>query len=153
MLLMVFKTGEDRYALEAGRIEEIVPSLALRRMPHAPGYIAGLFNYRGAVVPVVDLSLLLQGRACPDRMSTRIMLVRIKGAGSAALVGLRAEQATETLKVRDQDLVSPGIPVSEAPYLGNIINDSRGMIQCVQVEHLLPKSLLDSLFLQIAGQA
>ena len=58
MLFLLFQIGKDRYALEASRVVEVVPLLALKELPQAPKGVAGLFNYRGALVPAVDLSEL-----------------------------------------------------------------------------------------------
>lgn len=153
MLMLVFQLGNDRYALETSHVVEIVPSLFLRKLPHAPEYVGGIFNYRGTIVPVIDLCQLSHGRPCDSCLSTRILLVQIgDNRGSSRYLGLRAERVTETLKVAESDLVSQGIAVADAPYLGKIINDAQGMIQCVRVEHILPGNLADSLFQEAMEQ-
>jgi chemotaxis-related protein WspB len=144
-LMLVFGLGDDRYAVEAGSVVEIIPSLELRKLPHAPDFVAGIFNYHGAVVPVIDLLSLTQGRSCPDFLSTRILLVRHSGA-NGNLLGLRAEHVTETLEASGEDLVAPGIFVRDAPYLGNVLNNAKGMIQCIRVEHLLPDDAMELFF-------
>ncbi|HYK88346.1 MAG TPA: chemotaxis protein CheW [Acidobacteriota bacterium] len=146
MLMLIFRLGEDRYALETSQVVEIVPSLVLRKLPHAPDHLAGVFNYRGSIVPVIDLRRIMQDRPCESCLSTRILLVRLAGGeGPSRIVGLRAERMTETLKVSDGDLVDPGIALKEAPYLGKIINDPQGMIQCIRMEDILPRSTMDRL--------
>ena len=75
MLILTFTAGGNRYAVEAARVIELVPRVELRCMPHAPAFLAGLLDYRGTVVPVVDLGLLLGSSPCQDRLSTRIILV------------------------------------------------------------------------------
>ena len=62
MLFLVFEIDNERYCLEVSRIIEITPIVIFRELPHAPAYISGVFNYRGVVVPVVDLSMLIAGR-------------------------------------------------------------------------------------------
>ncbi len=154
MLMLVFQLGEDRFAVDTSCIVEIVPSLALRKLPHAPGCVAGIFNYRGTVVPVIDLCRLTQGRDCRDCLSTRIIVTRARSEnGSKRLVGLRAERVTETRNVAQVELVSQGMQVAEAPYLGEIIKDKQGMIQCIRMEHLLPKTLTDLIFQEVTEQA
>ena len=59
------------------RIVEIVPRVELRSVPHAPVFLAGLLGYRGHVVPVIDLCLLLDVAPCRDCLSTRIILVSV----------------------------------------------------------------------------
>ena len=153
MLMLVFQLGDDRFALDTSRVVEIVPSLILRRLPHAPNCVAGMFNYRGTIVPVIDLCRLALDHDCKDCLSTRIVVTLVPTAnGSPRLVGLRAERVTETRKISEDEMVSPGIHLGEAPYLGDVIKDTSGMIQCIQLEHLLPKPLTDLVFQETMEQ-
>jgi chemotaxis-related protein WspB len=155
MLLLVFYLGDERYALEGSRVVEVIPMVTLRRLPHAPDHVAGLFNYRGGVVPVIELGQLIQGRPCHPCLSTRIILVTCVSPRDQTphTLGLMAERVTETIQKSKADLVPSGIAVKEAPYLGEIILDEGGMIQCVHLDHLLPESLSDALFHGQAEQA
>jgi chemotaxis-related protein WspB len=75
MLLITFRAAESLFALDIARVVEVVPRINLRQFPHAPAFIAGLFDYRGTVVPVIDLGILLGSEACRNRLNTRIILV------------------------------------------------------------------------------
>ena len=52
MLLLLLRLGTDRYALDARQVVEVIPVIKLKRIPPAPAYVAGMFNYRGKPVPV-----------------------------------------------------------------------------------------------------
>jgi chemotaxis-related protein WspB len=147
MLFILFHLGKDRYALDSLSVVEVAPMIALKQLPHAPGYVAGLFRYRGVIVPVIDLSALIRNIPCNRLLSTRIILVNHSGSdGTNHILGLMAERIVETLKISRNELSSPGIDLNEAPYLGKIICREQEMIQCIRVEHLLPESLRASLF-------
>ena len=75
MLLLTFKAGANRYAIDVARIIELVPHVELTTIPHAPSFLAGLLGFRGSVIPVIDLGLLLNSVPCRDCLSTRIILV------------------------------------------------------------------------------
>ena len=75
MLVLLFYLGDVTYTIKCDKVREIAPMVALKTMPHAPDFFAGLFNYRGMIVPVIDLCQLIQGRPCQIRLSTRIILV------------------------------------------------------------------------------
>ena len=75
MLLLTLKAGANRYAIDVARVIELVPKVELRSIPHAPSFLAGLLGYRGKVIPVIDLGLLLGSVPCRDCLSTRIILV------------------------------------------------------------------------------
>lgn len=71
MLFLTFRLGQDRYALDAGQIEAILPLVAIKQLPGAPAGVAGAIGYRGRPVPLIDLSLLALGRPAEPLLSTR----------------------------------------------------------------------------------
>lgn len=147
MLLLAFRIGTERYAIKASNIVEVVPQVRLKRIPLAAPYVAGAFDYRGAPVPVVDLCQLFEQRPCGAQMSTRIMLIRFPSAdGHIRLLGVIAEQVTETIQAEPAEFVSAGIEVSEGPFLGGIARDGNGLIQYVDTERLLPEDIARELF-------
>src|SRR5436305_3920871 len=109
MLFLLFQSGQDRYALEASRIVEVVPLLEIKRMPRAPKGFAGLFNYRGRPVPAIDLCELTSDRPASEWLSTRIIILNCAdGKGGHRLVGLIAEKATVMLRKEPSEFVDPG---------------------------------------------
>jgi purine-binding chemotaxis protein CheW len=53
--LVGFAVGEVQYAVPIARVKEITNPMPLVELPHAPHAIVGVADYRGEVVPVVDL--------------------------------------------------------------------------------------------------
>ena len=54
MLLLLFHLGSELYAIESSQVIDIIPTVNLRPLHHVPDYVAGLFNYRGKFIPVID---------------------------------------------------------------------------------------------------
>ncbi|MDP3774680.1 MAG: chemotaxis protein CheW [Gemmatimonadales bacterium] len=52
--LLLFRSGGQVFAVEAGAVQEILPATPPTRMPGAPGAVRGLVNVRGTLVTVVD---------------------------------------------------------------------------------------------------
>lgn len=154
MLFLLFQLGHDRYVLEARRVVEVVPLLALKQIPQAPRGVAGIFNYRGQPVPAVDLSELTLGQPARQSLSTRIILVDYPDeAGKSRLLGLVAEQVTEIIRKEPADFVDSGVKMSAAPYLGPVAMDNHGVIQWVREQRLLPQPVRDLLFSETAEAA
>ena len=141
MLLMKFEIGAVAYAIDSACIEEVVPWVQLRSVPHAPAYLPGVFHYRGKVIPVVDLSLLLGGAAVLDRLSTRIMVVRTKQDGSR-LLGLLACRVSDLVRVEPAKLQPAAVQLTRAPYLGPVAETVEGLVQILNVDQILPESLV-----------
>ncbi len=154
MLFILFRLGNERYALEAAHVVEVIPRLPLRPQPGTPDFVAGLLNFRGKVVPVLDLGTLTLGVACPVQLSTRIILIDYTlESGIKRLLGLIAEAVTDAVKKEPHDFVA--VTTGQAPHLGNIALDSGGMVQCIIPERLLPPEVERLLFeeIQSSGSA
>jgi chemotaxis-related protein WspB len=158
MLLLTFTAGTNRYAVDVGRIVELIPKVELRPIPHAPAFLAGLLGYRGKVVPVIDVALLLDAPPCRNRLSTRIILVNdtpgdhnrqqgdrddLGGDGGRPrsgqdqgghLLGLAAEQVNDLTHVRPEHLIAAPVHLPQAPYLGPIVQTDQGIVQLIVVE-------------------
>ena len=151
MLFLLFQVGEDRFALEASHVVEVVPLLNLTRIPHAPKGIAGLFNYRGRPVPAVDLCELTLNKPAEERLSTRIIIVHYPdAAGKEHLLGLVAERATDLLRKEGSDFTDPNVRINSAPYLGPVIMDGQRSIQWIHEQRLLSENVRDMLFSEVA---
>jgi chemotaxis-related protein WspB len=153
MLLLIFRLGEDRYALDAGRIIEVLPLVEIKRMLGAPSGICGTFNYRGRFVPVVDLSERVLDRAAEPRLSTRLVLASLVAEGNPVVIGLIVENATETLRVEAADLIPPAMTSRERPWLGAMIFDARGHLQLIDIDKLLDEDARRSLLVIPAAVA
>ncbi|MCX5544026.1 chemotaxis protein CheW [Paraburkholderia sp. CNPSo 3076] len=154
MLFLVFELDGERYALDAREIAHVLPLAPVRAFPGTPAYIAGVIDYEGAPVPVVDLPMLALGRPARMLMSTRLVLVydRDDDAGAAAAhanprrLALLLESATRTQSIAPERFAEGGIATPEARWLGPVARDERGFVQWVKVAQLLDARVRARLF-------
>ena len=178
MLFLLFQLGSERYAIEAQSAVEVVPLLALKPIPQSPPGVAGVFNYRGRPVPVIDLCALTLGRPAREQLSTRIIILRcaldVPGAAPGIpnaergdgrpelrLLGVIAERATELLRRGGR---GPGaepanpersraagrnVEPTAPAFLGPVLMDDHGFLQVVRPDHLLPAAVRAALFAQV----
>ena len=155
MLFVQFTLDQDRYVLDSSQIERMLPLAPLKIMPGAPAWVAGIFEYEGAPVPVIDLAALALGRHSHDRLSTRLALVYYPHKSGADVemrrLGILLERATRTISF-DASAFSPaGIEAADARYLGPLARDAEGLVQWVRIEHLLPEHVQAQLFTESAA--
>jgi chemotaxis-related protein WspB len=144
MVYLLFQIGADRYALEASRVAAVEPRVRLKRIPGAAAGVAGVFDYHGTAVPVVDLSAMALGRPAQENLSTRIVVAHYE---EGKLLGLLAEKAVDTARFEAADFQDPG--VTGAPYLGPVAAGARGgMIQRVELARLLTPEVREALWLR-----
>jgi chemotaxis-related protein WspB len=142
MTLLLFEAHGTRYGLDITQVVEVIPYVAVRRVAHAPAWLAGVFQHRGALTPAVDMSLLLTNKPAQPRFSTRIVVATYPGAGGTdQRVGLLVENATDTFTADEAMLRAPVVTVPDAPYLGRMARAGDAVVQIVRVEELLPDAV------------
>jgi chemotaxis-related protein WspB len=152
VLFLVFQLGGERYLLDCAEVAEVLPLVEVKRIPRAPAGIAGVLRFRGGTVPVVDLGEVALGRPVEQRLSTRIILAHYATARGKQLLGLVAERVTDTVRRERSDFAPAGVTSPDAPYLGPLTRDERGLMQWILVDQLLPETVRAALF-QDAEQA
>lgn len=156
MLFVIFRLGDDRYALPAQQVVEVLPLLQLKQWPRAAPGVAGVCVYRGQPLPVLDLSALSLGRPALNRLSTRLLVVRYPDPRDPLrLLGLVAEEATDSMQVAPGDFASTGVRTDGAPFLGPVACDAEGVLQRIEIHELLSAKVRDTLFVdaELAWQA
>lgn len=85
--VIVFALGGMRWAAEIRHVREVVSLGFVTSVPTAPPGIAGVFNLRGTIVPVLDV-LALSGHAphLPPRQGDGALIVEVDGAVAALRV-------------------------------------------------------------------
>jgi chemotaxis signal transduction protein len=102
--LLTFTVAGQTYAIESRRVIEVLPLVPARPIPHMPGFIRGIFTYRGRLVPLVDLALLLAVGQLQERLSTRVIVVEYAAAGRASQqLGLVAENVISVCSAEDAE--------------------------------------------------
>ncbi len=81
MLMLLFRIGDERWALAASEVRAVIPLVDLQ--PHSQPMVAGLLNYHGEILPAVDVSALITGKAAPQLLSTRAVIVESNSAISS----------------------------------------------------------------------
>lgn len=119
---LTFRLGEETFAVDVTKAREILDFSSPTRVPQTPGYMLGVINLRGAVVPVVDLRLKFGMTATATTRDTCIIVLEIIADGEALIVGAVADSVQEVLEL-DADRIEP------PPRIGTRLNTEfiRGM--------------------------
>lgn len=103
MEAIAFVSHGERYALETRYVRAIGRIPFITRLPGAPEHVAGIAPWRGAILPVLDLSALLQVPATPGSDRSKVVVM---GAGQPEF-GLIADELLEIADLRIDELAEP----------------------------------------------
>lgn len=100
--LTSFKLGHEEYAVDITAVQEIVRMSTITRVPRAPGFVEGVINLRGKIVPVIDLRRRFSMASIDATKTTRIVIIQVEGK----TVGLIVDAVSEVLRL-DAHAISP----------------------------------------------
>jgi purine-binding chemotaxis protein CheW len=94
--LATFFLEAEEYGVDVRLVQEIIRVSEITQVPRSPGFVKGVINLRGRIVPVVDLKRKLGlGEVDERARPARIVVARVKDR----LVGLLVDGAHQVLKV------------------------------------------------------
>lgn len=104
----VFRAGRERFCFSVLDVEEVVEWPRLTRIPLSPGFLMGIFNLRGAIVPVIDIAMT-EGRRS-DLMPKHVVVASLTTASREVLrIGIAADEVLGTYSTAEP-LVLEGVP-------------------------------------------
>ena len=147
MQLLVFTVGAEDYAIESRRVIEVLPLVTARPIPRMPEFVRGIFTHRGGLVPLVDLGRLLTDKPLRETLSTRLIVVEFSSGPDDQRIrlGVAAENVLSLCSSDETEASLPTIRSPGAPALGRLLRIHGRTIQVLDVEHLLPPSLIAGL--------
>ncbi|GMV27334.1 MAG: hypothetical protein AMXMBFR58_33650 [Phycisphaerae bacterium] len=139
MLSVIWQSAELCFATDARLVVEVLPPLAFRPVPAAPGWVRGLFSHRGRLIPLVDAARLLDQPVVPDRMANRVLVVRCSPGPDHVpwTAGLWVHSILEIDRIDfDQPGSHPGLATGAGRFLGAIAQTRWGQVQLVEPREL-----------------
>jgi purine-binding chemotaxis protein CheW len=108
---LTFALGREEYGIGILKVKEIIGILPITPVPRTPGYMKGVINLRGKVIPVVDLRLKFGMEEIDNTERTCIIVVEVGQPNGAVLTGIMVDSVSEVLNIKAGD-------VEKAPDFG-----------------------------------
>lgn len=83
---LTLRLGNEEYAIDILRVQEIRSYEEPTRMVNAPSYIKGVVNLRGVIVPIVDLRMKLNLDKVEYNEFTVVIILNVRGTVIGAVV-------------------------------------------------------------------
>lgn len=122
---LTFKLDEEVFALDIGKVREVLDYTTVTRVPRTPDFMRGVINLRGNVVPVADMRLKFGMTETERSVNTCIIIVEVPVDGETTVLGVMADSVLEVLEIGPERIEPP-------PRIGTRMNVDfiRGMGKC-----------------------
>ncbi|WP_166365815.1 chemotaxis protein CheW [Pseudomonas akapageensis] len=131
--------GQELYALPIEHIREIIEFGGLTEIPMMPEFLRGVINLRGAVVPVVDLSVRFGRQRTAIGRRTCIVIVEVEQEGAAQMLGIIVDAVNEVLAVdANQVETRPAFGARiRADFIAGILNQNEQFVIVLDIRQVL----------------
>lgn len=93
--LVGFKLGEEDFAVDISRVQEINRMLKITKVPNSQEFVEGVVNLRGKIVPVVNLRERLGFPKKEEDAKTKIIVTEINNS----LIGFIVDEVREVIRI------------------------------------------------------
>ena len=104
---LAFDLDGEEYAVEVERVEVVLETTPITRIPKAPAHLRGVINYRGAVIPVADLKTRFGGGRTNSGQGSSIIVLHIHYSGEDLVVGVLADAVREVIDLESSHIERP----------------------------------------------
>jgi purine-binding chemotaxis protein CheW len=132
MQIVVFKLGEEHFAVETEKVQSINDTMGITKVPKAPNYIKGLINLRGSIKSLVDINLLLN--VTPGTEQNNIIILTVKDEE----IGISVDEVEEVLDIDEKSIQKlDEEDTKEQPYIKGILKYEDKLLTIIDIDKLL----------------
>ncbi len=145
---LTFRLDQEIYGVPIDSVREVLDIVPVTRVPGTAGFLKGVINLRGAVVPVADVRVKFGMGAAKLTENSCIIVVEleISAEDGKIIVGLLADQVMEVADLSDNDIQPPpemgtGLSAHLLRGLGKVGDD---FFMILNVDEIINDSRLES---------
>ena len=130
---VVLSLDSSEYALPVQSVIEVLRMVALRPLPEAPPFLAGLLNLRGQGIVVLDLRKRLGLSDKEADLDSQIVIVETKNGP----LGLIADEVREIIPLPQSALESAGNLAGTSPMVTALAHFGERLILVLDLDRLV----------------
>ncbi|HYF69520.1 MAG TPA: chemotaxis protein CheW [Ohtaekwangia sp.] len=114
---LTFQMNSEHFAVSVTKVTELLEMLPVTHVPKSPDFMRGVFNLRGAVVPVIDTRIKFSLPPRPDTIDTCIIVMNVTMDDDVIKIGAIVDSVSEVIEIPDEKI----LPL---PTIGNKLRAS-----------------------------
>jgi purine-binding chemotaxis protein CheW len=142
--LVTFQLGEELYGINIMDVKEIVRVQEVRALPNAPGYVEGIFNLRGEIIPIINLHKRFHLKKAfsseEDELLSGFIIIEIDGMK----LGVIIDRVSRVVSVEKESVQPPPQMLTGigAEYIQGVVRQEEGYLIILNIRDLFnPKEL------------
>jgi purine-binding chemotaxis protein CheW len=104
---LTFTLDREQFAVDIQKVREVLEFSSVTKVPRTPGFMRGVINLRGSVVPVIDLRLRLGLSRTEATIDTCVVIIEVRARGETLVLGALADSVQEVIELERKCIEPP----------------------------------------------
>jgi purine-binding chemotaxis protein CheW len=133
--LVTFSIADEEFGVDILKVQEIIRTMEISKVPRAPDFVEGVINLRGKVIPIIDLRCRFGLEHKPHDKNTRIIVIEM----ADVIVGFVVDAVSEVLRI-PASTVEPPPPVvagMDSEYISGVGKLEGSLLILLDLDKLL----------------
>jgi purine-binding chemotaxis protein CheW len=122
--VLLFEIRGQRYGLPSADVRELVRAVTIVPLPKAPPIVEGVINFRGRIVPVLDICTRFRVVAKPLEPSDHFVVASV----GSRLLAIRVDRALDLVRVDVRNFEEPARIVAGVAYVAGVVKLADGLV-------------------------
>jgi purine-binding chemotaxis protein CheW len=101
---LVFQLAREEFGVQVLKVREIMGLQEITAVPQTPGFVKGVINLRGKVIPVIDLRRKFGLEDAEYTQRTCIIVVQVNQASGPMQMGAVVDGVAEVLNIQESEI-------------------------------------------------
>lgn len=140
---LTFLLGDEEYAVDILSVQEIKSWGPVTPVPQSPGYMLGVINLRGAIVPIVDLRRRFDLPPQEVQPTTAVVIVSADSTDGKKVVGLVVDRVSEVYHLATEQ-IQPSADISaeiDATFIHGLAKMEDKLVILLNLERVVLSSI------------
>jgi len=104
---LTFLMADEEYGLDILRVQEIRGWSSVTKIPNTPGYVKGVINIRGTIVPIIDLRERFSMDRIEYSQTTVVIVVKVISEEKERVMGVVVDAVSDVYSVQHDAIKEP----------------------------------------------
>ena len=131
---LTFTLGEEEYAIDILKVQEIRGYESVTRIANTPNFIKGVINLRGLIVPIVDMRIKFNlGEPVYNEFTVTVILNLGK-----RVIGIVVDSVSDVISLDEQEIrPAPEFGTFDMQYLLGLATVEERLLILIDIERLM----------------
>lgn len=141
---LTFTLGDEQYGVDILKVQEIRGWETLREMHDVPDYFIGVLDFRGSILPIIDLRIRFGIEEFEYKTTTVIIVLSTENDNS--MMGIVVDSVSDVLSLKQNEIKpAPGMGSKiKTDYVLGMVTCDGAMIMLVNSDRLIDREELEA---------